>query len=272
MSTVQTFVATHLPCPCGQHKGCYSERKDGSGYCFSCGKSITASKPAPTLHTHYVHSPKPAPILHTIPKEDIYPSTYNVLESPFSMTCKLVTRKCPTQHYYIGAFGNDVLFWYRDFERVARNKKTVRFHANGFNRRKDVHPHTITGVFMPFWGEELLQEFANTHFTDVFFVESEKTTIYCQHVFSSGLWLGCGGANGCTRHKIGRIKHLLAEKRLFVLFDNDEGGESGTNTALANFKRCGLSAYALSVSDMFPNAPKGFDLADCILAGSGVQL
>lgn len=30
------FVKTHQDCPCGKHKGCYSVREDGSGFCFSC--------------------------------------------------------------------------------------------------------------------------------------------------------------------------------------------------------------------------------------------
>lgn len=125
---------------------------------------------------------------------------------------------------------------------------------------------------MPFWGEEHLQTFLNTSLTDIFFVESEKTVIYCQFTFRWALWLGCGGANGCTHGKIERIKHLLSEKRLFLLFDNDDGGKTGTETALRNFQRSGLSANALSVSDLFEQAPKGADLADCIVAGSGVQL
>lgn len=33
------FVKTHQDCPCGKHKGCYSIRKDGSGFCFSCNES-----------------------------------------------------------------------------------------------------------------------------------------------------------------------------------------------------------------------------------------
>lgn len=265
------FVRTHQPCPCGQHQGCYSERADKSGYCFSCSQNIVPNKPAiPSVQMTHIHSPKPSPILHTVPDDNIHPSMFGVTNSPFCRTCERVTGRKPYSYYAIGAFGNDVLFWYRDFERVVRNKKTVRFQSNGFNRRKDVHPHSITGAFMPFWGEEHLPRFPRI--MDVFVVESEKTAIYCQFVFHWALWLGCGGATGCTRRKIERVKHLLAPKRLFVLFDNDDGGKSGTETALANFKRCGLSANAVSVSDLFPNAPKGFDMADCILAGSGVQL
>jgi hypothetical protein len=268
---ISGFTATHLPCPCGEHHGCYSQRADGSGLCFSCGKNHPANN-----RTTYAPPPtapqRTAPVLHTVADAEIFPSTLQVPKSPFCRTCEAITGAKPESHYYLGAFGNDVIFWVRDFERVVRNKKTLRFHANGFNRRKDVHPHTLTGVFTPFWGEEHLQTFVNTSLTDVFFIESEKTVIYCQHTFRWALWLGCGGSNGCTRGKIERVKHLLSEKRLFVLFDNDTGGESGTETALRNFQRCGLSANTLSVSDLFPQAPNGTDLADCILSGSGVQL
>lgn len=268
---ISGFIATHKDCPCGEHKGCYSQRADGSGLCFSCGKNHPAND-----RTTYAPAPqrpiRTAPTLHTFTDIDIHPSVFGIPQSPFCRTCERVTGVKPESWYYLGAYGNDVIFWYRDFERVVRQKKTVRFQSNGFNRRKDVNPHTVKGVFTPFWGEEHLQTFANAAHSDVFIVESEKTAIYCQFTFRWALWLGCGGSNGCTRGKIERVKHLLSEKRVFVLFDNDDGGKSGTETAIANFKRCGLSASALSVSDVFPNAPTGCDLADAIILGKGVKL
>lgn len=266
------FIATHQDCPCGEHKGCYSLRSDGSGLCFSCGKNHPVNRTQDRTVTTYTPKPRTAPTLQSISHDQIHPSVFGIPQSPFCRTCERVTGVKPESWYYLGAYGNDVIFWYRDFERVVRQKKTVRFHANGFNRRKDVHPHTMTGVFTPFWGEEHLQSFANTPHSDVFIVESEKTAIYCQFMFRWALWLGCGGSNGCTRGKIERVKHLLSEKRVFVLFDNDTGGKDGTNTAIANFKRCEMSASALSVSDLFPNAPTGCDLADAIVAGKGVTL
>jgi hypothetical protein len=194
---------------------------------------------------------------------------FGVPQSPFCRTCERITGVRPEAHYYIGAVRDDVIFWHRDFAGVVRQKKTVRFHANGFNRRKDVPPHTISGVFTPFWGEEHLPKFLNTAHSDIFIVESEKTAIYSQFTHRWALWLACGGANGCTRPKIERVKHLLCEKRVFVLFDNDEGGANGAKTAIANFGRCGIRAVALSVSDLFPNAPAGCDLADAIVAAGG---
>jgi hypothetical protein len=267
------FTATHQQCPCGQHKGCYALRADNSGYCFSCGKNFPANdrRAVPTRSS----PPKTAPaetVLHSIDETEVAPSMFGVPKSPFCRTCERITGVKPQAHYYIGAFGNDVVFWYRDFARVVRQKKTVRFHANGFNRRKDVPPHTIKGVFTPFWGEEHLQKFVNTPHTDIFIVESEKTAIYCQFTHRWALWLACGGANGCTRAKIERVKHLLSEKRVFVLFDHDEGGANGAKTAISNFRSCGMRAVALSVSDLFPSAPTGCDLADAIVAGRGVQL
>ena len=47
------FVKTHQPCPCGQHKGCYSERENGSGYCHSCGKNHPSSNLATTYTYHH---------------------------------------------------------------------------------------------------------------------------------------------------------------------------------------------------------------------------
>jgi hypothetical protein len=261
------FTATHQQCPCGQHRGCYALRNDNSGYCFSCGKNFPSSDRKNT--TALTRPPKQAATLHTISENDISPSMFGVPKSAFCRTCERITGVKPQAHYYIGAFGNDVVFWYRDFARVVRQKKTVRFHANGFNRRKDVPPHTIKGAFTPFWGEEHLQTFVNTAHTDIFIVESEKTAIYAQFTHRWALWLACGGANGCTRPKIDRVKHLLSEKRVFVLFDHDEGGENGAKTAIANFGRCGMRATALSVSDLFPNAPAGCDLADAIVAAGG---
>lgn len=268
------FVKTHQDCPCGEHKGCFSQRADGSGLCHSCGKNFLSNDRTPRTTTTTTSAPHPklAPTLYTVSDEEIHPSVFGIPKSPFCRTCERVTGVKPESWYYLGAYGNDVIFWYRDFTRVVRQKKTVRFHVNGFNRRKDVHPHTMTGVFMPFWGEEYLQTFANTPHTDVFIVESEKTAIYCQFTFRWALWLGCGGSNGCTRSKIERVKHLLSAKRVFVVFDNDTGGKDGTKTALANFKRCGMSASTLSVSDMFPNAPVGCDLADAIVMGKGMTL
>jgi hypothetical protein len=267
-STNSAFTATHQQCPCGQHRGCYALRNDNSGYCFSCGKNFPANdrerRAVPTS------PPKPAaPRLYALNENQIFPSVFGVPKSPFCRTCERITGFRPEAHYYIGAFGNDVVFWYRDFARVVRQKKTVRFHTNGFNRRKDVPPHTIKGAFTPFWGEEHLQKFVNTPLSDVFIVESEKTAIYCQFTHRWALWLACGGANGCTRAKIERVQHLLSEKRVFVLFDHDEGGRNGAKTAIANFGRCGIRATALSVSDLFPNAPAGVDLADAIVAGKG---
>lgn len=269
---ISGFTATHLPCQCGQHNHCYSQRADGSGFCFSCGKNFPSNDRTTYAPPRPIQPQRTAPTLHTFTDADIHPSVFGIPQSPFCRTCEAVTGVKPESWYYLGAFGNDTLFWYRDFERVVRQKKTVRFHANGFNRRKDVNPHTMKGAFTPFWGEEHLQTFVNTPHSDVFIVESEKTAIYCQFMFRWALWLGCGGSNGCTRGKIERVKHLLSEKRVFVLFDNDTGGKDGTNTAIANFKRCEMSASALSVSDLFPNAPTGCDLADAIVAGKGVTL
>jgi hypothetical protein len=280
------FTVTHQQCPCGQHKGCYALRNDNSGYCFSCGKNFPSSDrkntTASTVPTspptknffalHTTSPPKPAPALHTISENDIAPSMFGVPKSPFCRTCERITGVKPQSRYYIGAFGNDVIFWHRDFAGVVRQKKTVKFQANGFNRRKDVPPHTISGAFTPFWGEEHLQTFVNTPHTDIFIVESEKTAVYCQFTHRWALWLGCGGANGCTRAKIERVQHLLSEKRVFILFDNDEGGANGAKTAISNFRSCGIRATALSVSDLFPKAPAGCDLADAIVAAKGVRL
>ncbi|MFY8000133.1 MAG: DUF6371 domain-containing protein, partial [Candidatus Kapaibacteriota bacterium] len=216
---------------------------------------------------------KPPLTLYEVPEETLFNSQFQVPQSPFCRTCERITGFKPQSHYYLGAFGNDVLFFYRDYEQKVRQKKTIRFERNGFNRRKDVPSNQIKGVFVPFFGEERLRAFADSSMTDIFFVESEKTTIYCQLVFQSlGLWLGCGGNTGCTQAKIQRVRHLLSGKRLFVLFDNDDAGRSGTETALANFRRNHLDASELAVSDLFPTAPEKFDMADCILAGSGVVL
>jgi hypothetical protein len=260
------FTATHQQCPCGQHRGCYALRADNSGYCFSCGRNFPTAENRRAVPTS---PPKPAPALHTISENDIAPSMFGVPESAFCRTCERVTGVRPEAHYYIGAVRDDVIFWHRDFAGVVRQKKIVKFHANGFSRRKDVPPHTIKGVFTPFWGEEHLQKFVNTPHTDIFIVESEKTAIYSQFTHRWALWLACGGANGCTRAKIERVQHLLSEKRVFVLFDHDEGGRNGAKTAISNFQRCGIRAVALSVSDLFPNAPAGVDLADAIVAGRG---
>ena len=124
---------------------------------------------------------------------------------------------------------------------------------------------------MPFWGEEHLQTFVNTTLTDIFIVESEKTAIYCQIALQRALYLGCNGANGCTRSKIERVKHLLSEKRVFVLFDKDDGGECAPK-AVTNFQDCGIRAYAMSMAEMFPDAPVGSDVADVIIERSGVTL
>jgi hypothetical protein len=261
------FTATHQQCPCGQHRGCYALRADASGYCFSCGKNFPTNdrerRAVPTS------PPKTAPRLYALNENQMFPSVFGVSESAFCRTCERITGVKPEAHYYIGAVRDDVIFWHRDFQGVVRQKKTVRFHANGFNRRRDVPPHTISGAFTPFWGEEHLQKFLNTPLSDVFIVESEKTAIYCQFTHKWALWLACGGANGCTRAKIERVRHLLCEKRVFVLFDYDEGGKNGAKTAIANFGRCGIRAVALSVSDLFPNAPAGCDLADAIVAAGG---
>jgi hypothetical protein len=267
------FIATHQQCPCGQHRGCYALRNDNSGYCFSCGRNFPTAENRRAVPTRISPPPpKPAPALHTISENDIAPSMFGVPGSPFCRTCERITGVKPESQYYIGAVRDDVIFWHRDFAGVVRQKKTVRFHANGFNRRKDVPPHTIKGVFTPFWGEEHLPKFLNTPHTDIFIVESEKTAVYCQFTHRWALWLGCGGANGCTRAKIERVRHLLCEKRVFILFDHDEGGANGAKTAISNFRSCGIRATALSVSDLFPNAPAGVDLADAIVAAKGVRL
>jgi hypothetical protein len=286
---ISGFVKTHQDCFCGQHKGCYSQRPDGSGFCFSCGKNFPSGNRTnrPTTYTKLtstvsksgqsnrptIYTPAPpqrtAPILHTFSNDEILPSAFGTLKSPFCSTCERVTGVKPESWYYLGAFGNDVVFWYRDFERVVRQKKTIRFEANGFKRRRDVNPYVMEGVFTPFWGEEHLQEFVNTPLTDIFIVESEKTAIYSQFTFQWALWLGCGGSKGCTPNKIERCKHLFSEKRVFVLFDNDSGGESGTKSALQNFKCCGVSANAVSVNDLFSDAPSGCDIADYIVSVKG---
>lgn len=214
-------------------------------------------------------SSTPAKTLRTISFDEIHPSMCGVTRSPFLKTGERITGSNPASYYYIGADGNNVVFWYRDFTGAVRNQKVVQFHENGFNRRKDVHPYTIKGAWMPFWGEEWLEKYNRTILTKIFFVESEKTAIYCQIMFREALWLGCGGSNGCTRGKIERVKHLLATKNLFVLFDNDDGGKHGTTAALKAFKQCGLSASVLAVSDIFPNADDGMDMADCIVAIKG---
>lgn len=265
------FVKTHQSCPCGLHKNCYSERTDGSGFCFSCNKNIKSETSQYRTDTVVKPASKPSP-LRVMQDELIHRSQFGVPKSPFCNTCEQITGKKPQQFYYLGAFGNDVLFFYRDFERVVRNKKTVRYEKNGFNRRKDVHPYIEKGCFMPFWGEEHLEAFVNTHLTDIIFVESEKSAIYGQLTLKNFLWLGTSSSTGCTRHKIERIKHLLHGKRLFVMFDADEAGEKGAETAINNFARSGLSAKKLNITDIFSNAPAKSDIADAIVAAKGVTL
>jgi hypothetical protein len=273
------FVKTHQPCPCGQHKGCYSERENGSGYCHSCGKN----HPSSNLATTYTYQPAPQPIQLAIEPQivsdaEIHLSLFDIPTSRFCALCEQVTGRKPQSLYYLGAYGNDVIFWYRDFMRVVRNAKRINYSENGFNRNKSVNPYMMynsaNSFITPFWGEEHLQTFLTTNLTDIFIVESEKTAIYaqCSSQFRWALWLACGGASLCTVSKIERVKHLLSEKRVFVLFDKDSGGESSTAPALQNFKRAGVSASALFTADLYPNAPQGCDLADAILAASGVQV
>jgi hypothetical protein len=272
------FEKRGTTCPCGQSSDAFHKLVGHSegGKCWStkCGqKFIPPARQNYRTSAYYPPLPQQQPpVLPVIANDEVLPSIFGIPKSPFCQLCKRITGIDPAIFYWLGAYRNDVVFWYRDFERVVRNKKNIRYQANGFNRRKDVKPEFKEGYYTPFWGEEHLQEFNALGLTDIFIVESEKTAIYGQFSFSWALWLGSNGAWGCTVSKIDRIKHLLTGKRLFVLFDNDKGGQDGTASAIKNFKQCGVRADALLTSDIVPNAPAGCDLADAILAAKGVTL
>lgn len=44
-----TFIKTHQPCPCGESSDAYSINEDGSGKCFSCGKTYGGSFRSPSF-------------------------------------------------------------------------------------------------------------------------------------------------------------------------------------------------------------------------------
>lgn len=269
---ISGFVKTHQPCPHCGHKECSSERADGSTFCFSCGKNTPAN-----TRTSYTPAPQrpiaPAKPIQAVPDCDIHPTMFGVSQSPFITTFRRIMGDSPRG--YIGASGDAITFWYRDFAGVVRNGKEMRYQVNGFNRVEE-DPKMLylakNGFVIPFWGENLLPYFTSAGLTDVFFVESEKSALYAQAMFRRYLWLGCSSATGCVIKKIERCKHLLSDKRLFMLFDNDDAGEEGASQAIANFKRCGLVASTVSVKDIFPDAKDKDDIADAIIRAKGVKL
>jgi hypothetical protein len=283
------FTRTNLDCRCGQHKKCYAVREDESAYCFSCGQNFPTDKPryqtlawqgarkpdtyrAATAKAA-VQEPKAIPYAETI--ESMRDVAQN--RSHFCRLMHEITGQNPAWHYGVGAFGNDVVFWYRDYKRIVRNAKRMTIMPNGFNRDKTGGARFLYkaehGYSIPFFGEEFLPECVERDDVHrVVIVESEKSVLYAQYVFEKYLWLGASGSNGCTTAKIERVAHLLSKKRVFVLFDNDDGGVKGTESALRNFKRCGIEATALRLRDLIADAPEHFDIADAIVSAKGVVL
>lgn len=192
--------------------------------------------------------------------------TQHSVQAPFFQHVERVTGCNPHRYWCLGARGNEVWFVHRDFTGTIRNVKSVWYTENGYNRDRQRSARYLykrdDGYIVPFWSEEMLMAAENR---DVIFVESEKTVLYAQSVFKKMVWLGCGGAMGCTPDKIKRVRHLLAESAVFVLFDNDDAGKRGAEVARRNIAACGLRCRSLQTSDFFPEVLDGEDVADVMV-------
>ena len=142
---------------------------------------------------------------------------------------------------------------------------------NGFHRDKQFPPRFLykseDGFGQCLFGEHQLQsgfvQYDGTQYdakSKIFLVESEKTAVIMSHVQPQFIWLATGGASGLTKAKA----RVLKGRYVFILYDCDDGGRTGANNAFAILKDVGAKAQIFNQFSLFPNAPAGYDFADCI--------
>jgi hypothetical protein len=269
-----SFTATHLPCPCGEHHGCYSQRADGSGLCFSCGKN----HPANTRTSAYtpprpIAPPSPPKPIQIVPDTAIFPTMFGVATSPFWLTFKRITGTTP--YGYIGIHNrqqSDIVFWYRNYEGKVLRGKVIRYNPSGFRRCKKENGEKELSIWLgeqgtptPLWNEELLPLSGNV---DVVLLESEKSAAYALEMIRGFLWLATGGTGGANDTKIRAVADLLHGRRVFTMFDNDKAGNEATEATIQRLRKYGVSAYPLRPQELFPTIPEKWDIADVITEGA----
>lgn len=175
--------------------------------------------------------------------------------------------------YRVGALdATRVVYWLHDAQGLACNGEKVAYKANG-KRIRPTDPQAVASPWLAhptpwlkqsqdakprpcLFGAHLLE---HRPLAPVCVVEGAKTALAAALAWPDNVWVAITGAGGMSDAKAAQ----LAGRRVYLLLDKDAAGTRGTVKALAALERVGnYTANAVDLAHVWPDAPKGADLAD----------
>lgn len=252
---------------CGARRGVATgTRTDGSTitYCHACRAINTPTTNGVVFRQPSKHE-QPAPQEH-VPTVTNEPTT-NLHRFLIGLPQAGEPMAMHLRQWCVGSCGDETVFAYGN---VA--SKFVAYATDGKRLKHKKMGWYPTGQSIPLFGVQWLS--SPTPFTDyrdwskhtydksttVVLVESEKSAVLASFLMPQCIWLACGGLSGLAERKA----RVLRDRRVMVLFDNDEAGRTGTATATQLLKQA--RATVLPTPDLYTATdPDGYDIGDWVI-------